>query len=171
MATDSGCAAALYETNWFYPAFMVIIGAHYLPFSHLYGMRLFIPSEQECGSRPDHRALVSGLVRRRGRSHRHCVAYGRAVGSDCIQERVWLEPAGCLIRHGRSWSSPSRASGQVLDPGQLHGLVPQAAADFLVECLGLKTNLHRFAAHLTPAVGAEVVVGLHVRVGGGSQRG
>lgn len=36
-------AAALYEINWFYPAFMVIMGAHYLPFSHLYGMRLFIP--------------------------------------------------------------------------------------------------------------------------------
>lgn len=36
-------AAALYEIDWFYPAFMVIMGAHYLPFSHLYGMRIFIP--------------------------------------------------------------------------------------------------------------------------------
>lgn len=36
-------AAALYEIGWFYPAFMVIMGAHYLPFSHLYGMRIFIP--------------------------------------------------------------------------------------------------------------------------------
>lgn len=36
-------AAALYDIGWFYPAFMVIMGAHYLPFSHLYGMRIFIP--------------------------------------------------------------------------------------------------------------------------------
>lgn len=27
----------------FYPALMVIMGAHYLPFSFLYGMRIFIP--------------------------------------------------------------------------------------------------------------------------------
>lgn len=31
-------AAALYRLDWFYPAFMVVVGAHYLPFSHLYGM-------------------------------------------------------------------------------------------------------------------------------------
>lgn len=31
-------AATLYNVNWFYPAFMVIIGAHYLPFVFLYGM-------------------------------------------------------------------------------------------------------------------------------------
>lgn len=36
-------AAALYDIDWFYPAFMVVMGAHYLPFSHLYGMRIFIP--------------------------------------------------------------------------------------------------------------------------------
>lgn len=36
-------AAALYDINWFFPAFMVIMGAHYLPFSHLYGMPVFIP--------------------------------------------------------------------------------------------------------------------------------
>ena len=36
-------AAALYDIGWFYPAFMVIMGAHYLPFSHLYGMRVFVP--------------------------------------------------------------------------------------------------------------------------------
>lgn len=35
-------AAALHEINWFYPAFMVIMGAHYLPFSFLYGMRVFL---------------------------------------------------------------------------------------------------------------------------------
>lgn len=34
-------AAALYRLDWFYPAFMVILGAHYLPFVFLYGMRLF----------------------------------------------------------------------------------------------------------------------------------
>ncbi len=36
-------AAALYDIDWFYPAFMVIMGAHYLPFAHLYGMRVFLP--------------------------------------------------------------------------------------------------------------------------------
>jgi hypothetical protein len=30
--------AALYNINWFYPAFMIIVGAHYLPFMTLYGM-------------------------------------------------------------------------------------------------------------------------------------
>jgi hypothetical protein len=34
-------AAALYNVNWFYPAFMIIVGAHYLPFIFLYGMRHF----------------------------------------------------------------------------------------------------------------------------------
>jgi len=29
--------------NWFYPALMVLLGAHYLPFTFLYGMRMFIP--------------------------------------------------------------------------------------------------------------------------------
>lgn len=32
-------AAALYNINWFYPAFMIIVGAHYLPFMFLYGMQ------------------------------------------------------------------------------------------------------------------------------------
>jgi hypothetical protein len=34
-------AAALYRLDWFYPALMVILGAHYLPFVFLYGMRMF----------------------------------------------------------------------------------------------------------------------------------
>jgi hypothetical protein len=34
-------AAALYRLDWFFPAFMIIIGAHYLPFVFLYGMRMF----------------------------------------------------------------------------------------------------------------------------------
>lgn len=34
-------AAALYRVEWFYPAFMVVLGAHYLPFVTLYGMRMF----------------------------------------------------------------------------------------------------------------------------------
>lgn len=35
-------AATLYRTEWFFPAFMLAMGAHYLPFSFLYGMRPFI---------------------------------------------------------------------------------------------------------------------------------
>jgi hypothetical protein len=34
-------AAALYNVNWFYPAFMVVVGTHYMPFIFLYGMRLY----------------------------------------------------------------------------------------------------------------------------------
>ena len=31
-------AASLYNQNWFYPAFMLIVGVHYMPFIFLYGM-------------------------------------------------------------------------------------------------------------------------------------
>ena len=34
-------AATLYREAWFYPAFMIVLGAHYLPFVFLYGLRLF----------------------------------------------------------------------------------------------------------------------------------
>ena len=34
-------AAAGYREEWFYPASMVIVGAHYLPFTFLYGTVLF----------------------------------------------------------------------------------------------------------------------------------
>lgn len=34
-------AAALHRAEWFYPAFMVVVGAHYLPFVFLYGMPMF----------------------------------------------------------------------------------------------------------------------------------
>ena len=32
----------LYNLNWFFPALMVLLGAHYLPFATLYGMRVFL---------------------------------------------------------------------------------------------------------------------------------
>ena len=34
-------AVGLYRLNWFYPGMMVLLGAHYLPFVFLYGMRMF----------------------------------------------------------------------------------------------------------------------------------
>jgi hypothetical protein len=34
-------AAALHRPGWFYPACLIIVGAHYLPFVFLYGMRTF----------------------------------------------------------------------------------------------------------------------------------
>jgi hypothetical protein len=34
-------AAALNQRGWFYPGCLVIVGAHYLPFVFLYGMRTF----------------------------------------------------------------------------------------------------------------------------------
>jgi hypothetical protein len=33
---------ALYRLNWFFPALMILLGAHYLPFAFLYGMRIFL---------------------------------------------------------------------------------------------------------------------------------
>src|SRR5215469_6192535 len=32
----------LYNLNWFFPALIVLLGAHYLPFATLYGMRIFL---------------------------------------------------------------------------------------------------------------------------------
>jgi Family of unknown function (DUF7010) len=32
----------LYHLNWFFPALMILLGAHYLPFASLYGMRMFL---------------------------------------------------------------------------------------------------------------------------------
>jgi hypothetical protein len=32
---------AVLRLAWFYPAFMILLGAHYLPFVFLYGMRMF----------------------------------------------------------------------------------------------------------------------------------
>jgi len=34
-------ALSIYRPDWFYPAFMVVLGAHYLPFVFLYGMWQF----------------------------------------------------------------------------------------------------------------------------------
>ena len=34
-------AATFYREDWFYPAAMIVVGAHYLPFVFLYGMREF----------------------------------------------------------------------------------------------------------------------------------
>lgn len=33
----------VFRLHWFYPALMILVGAHYLPFTFLYGMRMFIP--------------------------------------------------------------------------------------------------------------------------------
>lgn len=32
----------LYRLNWFYPALMILVGAHYLPFATSFGMRMFL---------------------------------------------------------------------------------------------------------------------------------
>lgn len=34
-------AATLYREQWFFPAAMIVVGAHYLPFITLYGMKMF----------------------------------------------------------------------------------------------------------------------------------
>lgn len=32
----------VFRLNWFYPALMILLGAHYLPFAFMYGMRMFL---------------------------------------------------------------------------------------------------------------------------------
>jgi hypothetical protein len=34
-------AAALHNINWYYPAFMIVVGVHYLPFVFLYGTKAY----------------------------------------------------------------------------------------------------------------------------------
>jgi predicted permease len=34
-------AATLYRENWFFPAAMIVVGTHYLPFVTLYGMKIY----------------------------------------------------------------------------------------------------------------------------------
>jgi len=34
-------AATLFQQTWFFPAAMIVVGAHYLPFVTLYGMRMY----------------------------------------------------------------------------------------------------------------------------------
>ncbi len=34
-------AATLYRETWFFPAAMIVVGSHYIPFVTLYGMRMF----------------------------------------------------------------------------------------------------------------------------------
>jgi hypothetical protein len=34
-------AATIHRENWFFPAAMIVVGAHYLPFTFLYGMPMF----------------------------------------------------------------------------------------------------------------------------------
>jgi hypothetical protein len=34
-------AISMYRPIWFYPASMIIVGTHYLPFMTLYGMKMF----------------------------------------------------------------------------------------------------------------------------------
>jgi hypothetical protein len=50
-------AATLHRLGWFYPAFMIVVGAHYLPFAFLYGMWQFAAlGAAMCGG-----ALLLGL--------------------------------------------------------------------------------------------------------------
>ncbi|MEZ4837201.1 MAG: hypothetical protein R2873_35255 [Caldilineaceae bacterium] len=62
-------AATLYNVNWFYPAFLIVVGAHYLPFVTLYGMwqygvlgALFIGSGFLIGMYLPHNFALGGWV-------------------------------------------------------------------------------------------------------------
>ena len=55
-------AAALYRPGWFYPACLIIVGAHYLPFVFLYGMKTFAVLAG-CSLVPDSRLDLLRLTR------------------------------------------------------------------------------------------------------------
>lgn len=68
-------AATLYRETWFFPAALIVVGSHYLPFVTLYGMKMF--------------ALLAGLM----------VAAGAGIGlygSDQFSLGGWVG-AGLLI--------------------------------------------------------------------------
>lgn len=43
MGVPVALGATLHDQQWFFPAMMIVIGAHYLPFWPLYGMPVFVP--------------------------------------------------------------------------------------------------------------------------------
>jgi len=62
-------AAALHQRGWFYPACLIIVGAHYLPFVFLYGMRTFaglaatlVAAGFAIGTTAPDRAVLGGWV-------------------------------------------------------------------------------------------------------------
>ena len=62
-------AAVLYNPNWFYPAFMVVVGAHYLPFVFLYGMPIYaalagilVAGGWFVGTRRPHEFTIGGWI-------------------------------------------------------------------------------------------------------------
>ena len=88
-------AATLHRLNWFYPAMMIVVGAHYLPFVFLYGMKHF--------------AVLGGLM----------VGGGILLGlyvRDCFTIGGWLTGAtfvlfgvvgGYLVRRERRGARPA----------------------------------------------------------------
>jgi hypothetical protein len=74
---------SLYRLTWFYPGLMVLLGAHYLPFVFLYGMRILgVLGAALIGAGGFHRDVLVQHVQRRRVVHRgdaSRVCMGRTV--------------------------------------------------------------------------------------------
>ena len=66
-------AATLHNQNWFYPACMVVVGAHYMPFIFSYGMWQFgILAAALIGGGDSDRTVSAIRIQRRWLVHRAC---------------------------------------------------------------------------------------------------
>lgn len=82
----------LYRLNWFFPALMILVGAHYLPFASLYGMRMFL--------------LLSGIL----------IAMGVVIAlrfSETFSLGAWI---GGLALFVFAWIGRSIATGEASAP-------------------------------------------------------
>ena len=97
---------ALYRLNWFFPALMVLVGAHYLPFASLYGMRIFLFLAGVLMASGSVIALrFSGLF-----------SMGAWVTGACLFVFAWI---------GRSIAVAEARSGPIPDVGHAHIEVPK----------------------------------------------
>jgi hypothetical protein len=81
-----------YRLNWFFPALMILVGAHYLPFATLYGMRMFL--------------LLAGIL----------ITMGVVIAnwfSQTFSLGAWL---GGLTLFAFAWIGRSIASGEATAP-------------------------------------------------------
>ncbi len=93
---------ALYRLNWLYPGLMILLGAHYLPFAFMYGMRMFL--------------LLAGLL----------IGGGVMIAmywSNTFSVGAWCTAVALLVFAGIGWTVAQREyRGQ-------SGQQPVAAAD------------------------------------------
>ncbi len=72
-----------YRLNWFFPALMILLGAHYLPFATLYGMRMFLfLAGILIAIRPHSPTLADAWQARNGTHWSHTAAIGKGFAPE-----------------------------------------------------------------------------------------